>query len=401
MPAPSSAPLPPGAPASAPSVRRRTGRPALLLSLLFVVLAAWRALGAQQVPAALVPPSPAPTSYIHDGGPVLDAAARDTLDRRIAAVRAATGGDVAVAIVRDLGGRAPAEVGVAIYRAWGVGRVDSLGSARRDLGALLLIVPKELAPDGRGECWITTGLGAEGTLLDARAGAICGDSVVPRLRARAYAAAIAAGIGGIGAAFAEATTGAPAMGAPARERGSDGGGALGAALLGAGLLGGGAGAVAWARRVRRRRPRPCPAGHGPMTRLDEASDDAALTSGQRAEERVGSIDYDVWACAVCAERTIVPYRRWSSHAACPACGARTVTTRTRTLVPATTAAPGLAEVTATCAHCAWQDVTRRVLPRISTSSGGSGGGGGGGGGGSSRSFGGSGRTSGGGGGRSY
>src|SRR4051812_30841885 len=92
---------------------------------------------AQPALERLVPPSPAPNGFIADGGPVLDPAARDRLNARIAQVQRETGGDVGVAILRDLGGRAPVDVGVAIYRAWKIGRVDSLGSARRDLGALL------------------------------------------------------------------------------------------------------------------------------------------------------------------------------------------------------------------------------------------------------------------------
>ena len=138
-----------------------------------MLLAAVGDAGAQPGLDSIVPPSPAPASFIADGGPVLDAAARSRLDARIDSVQRATGGDVAVAILRDLRGRAPQQVGVAIYRAWGVGRVDSLGSARRDLGALLLVVPKELAADGRGYCWITTGRGAEGLVTDGVAADIC------------------------------------------------------------------------------------------------------------------------------------------------------------------------------------------------------------------------------------
>ncbi len=359
---------------------------------------------AQPALDAVVPPSPTPASFIHDGGPVLDAAARARLDARISEVQRATGGDVAVAIVPDIGDRAPAEVGVAIYRAWGVGRIDSLGSARRDLGALLLIVPKELAPSGRGECWITTGLGAEEELIDSDAGTICRREVIPHLREQRYEEAVAAGVDAIAATFTEATAGldAPhAVGAAARDDGMDG------SDVAAWLLGGGAavtgvagGAVLLVRR-RRRRPRPCPRGHGMMTRLPEEEDDVALEPGQRTEERVGSVDYDVWACASCEERLVIPYRRWwSSHEACPECGYRTVKRESRTIREATTTSTGLEKITLACANCRWRDVTRRTTPKVTVASGGSSFGGGGSGGGGS-SFGGSGRTSGGGGGGSY
>jgi uncharacterized protein len=382
-----------------PRTAAAAGPAATLLAALLLALPA----AAQPALDSIVPPSPAPASFIADGGPVLDAAARARLDRRIDGVRQATGGDVGVAVIPDIRGRAPAEVGVAVYRAWRIGRVDSLGSARRDLGALLLIVPKELAPDGRGECWITTGLGAEGELRDATAGTICRERVIPRLRERDYEGAIAAGVDGIAATFARATAGEEpprTVGAAARdgEEGDDGPSPLWFLLGGGGaVVGVGAGAAALRHR-RRVRPRPCPRGHGMMTRLDETADDAALSPGQRTEERVGSVDYDVWACASCDERLVIPYKRWSRHEGCPSCRFRTVEKHVRTVKRATTASTGLEEIHLKCANCGWQDVTRRVTPRVPppTASSGSRGGGGGG-----RSFGGSGRTAGGGGGGSY
>lgn len=365
---------------------------------LLLLLSGGRAAHGQRGLDSLVPPSPAPGGFIADGGPVLDSAALARINARIAEVQRATGGDVGVAILRDLRDRAPADVGVAIYRAWKIGRVDSLGSARRDLGALLLIVPKELAPSRRGECWITTGLGAEGELIDADAGAICRDSVIPHLRERDYAGAVAAGVEGIAAQFATATTGL----APPSEVGHSRRGRRGAPWLLPSLLGtlGAAGAAVGGLVYRRRRPRPCPHGHGPMTRLGESEDDVALDAGQRVEERVGSVDYDVWACPTCDARTVVAHKKWwSSYEGCPECRYRTLEKSTRTLRAATRTSTGLDEITLACAHCAWRDVTRRTTPKLPPpSAGGSGGGGGSRGGGG---FGGSGRTAGGGGGGSY
>jgi uncharacterized protein len=351
---------------------------------------------------SLVPPSPQPAGFIADGGPVLDSAAKARLNARIVEVQRATGGDIGVAIIRDLHDRAPVDAGVAIYRAWKIGRIDSIGSARRALGALLLIVPKELAPSGKGECWITTGRGAEGELNDATAGTICRDSVIPYLRTRAYESAVGAGISGIAVTFDRtvANLGAPATvgigssdtGHRARNRSL--------ALVG-GLLtvfGGIGGAVGY-RRFRRNRPRQCPRGHGPMTRLSEAADDAELQAGARREETLGSVDYDVWACPSCSERIVIAYKAWHSpYGQCAHCGFRTVTTTRETLVGATMLSTGLEEITLACDNCGRTDRTRRVIPRIpppsTSSSSGSGGGGG-------SSFGGSGSTAGGGGGSSY
>jgi uncharacterized protein len=370
--------------------------------------------------ARVVPPSPSPDGFIHDGPKVLGDAARGALNDRITAVQSRTGGDIGVAIIADLRGYAPIDVGVAIFRAWKIGKIDSLGSARRDLGALLLIVPKELAPDRRGECWITTGLGAEGTLIDSHAGAICRDRIIPALRVRDYAAAVDSGITGIAAAFDRAVAEDDAVragGSPSARPESSGAMALREQsapesgrsvawswLAAAGIVGALiAGCIAAWKRYQRRKPRPCPAGHGLMTRLDEAADDSALAPGQQAEERVGSVDYDVWACASCAERIVIPYSRWSSYSGCPKCQARTLSKTTTTVVAATQFSTGLEETTVDCAHCGYHHVTQRVTPVLppppppsssssSVSSGGSS---------SGSSFGGSGRSAGGGGGSSY
>jgi uncharacterized membrane protein YgcG len=393
---------------------------------------------ATSAPTFVVPPSPAPHGFVHDGGPVLSPAGRQALDAHIRDVQRTTGGDVGVAVLRDLAGRAPSDAGLAIYRAWKVGAVDSIGSPYRDLGALLLVVPKELAPDGRGECWITTGLGAEGVLTDARAGSICRDVVVPHLRRRDHAAALTAGVDAIAETFAEAGAVADSVQdadeqAPADTASMGTGDVVSDAtrdpapdpaldeipevagapptfsdaaelpwvlwlakrflLVGAAIVG----VVLLAHRARRDRPRRCPAGPGRMTRLDEVADDAALADAQRFEERLASVDYDVWTCARCPERIVVGHRRWfSGHEHCTKCEARTLRRQVRTVRTATTTRTGLEEHALHCLHCGHTATQRRTIPRRSSSSGGSRSGGG-----SSSSFGGSGRSSGGGGGSSY
>ena len=326
-----------------------------------------------------MPPSPTPHGFIADGGPVLDSAAHARLDARIAAVQRATGGDVGVAILRDLAGHAPSDVGVAIYRGWKVGAVDSLGSARRHLGALLLIVPKELSPARRGECWITTGLGAEATLLDGDAGTICRDSVIPHLRERRYEAAVAAGIDGIGGALAEASGGAPRG---KRYSWSSEGTAPGAEelplqwkalvvslamlpLLLVGALVYGLVRLVGALRAREyRRPRPCPRGHGPMPRLEGQAEAAALTDGQRTEERIGSVDYGVYTCAQCDARVMEVNDGPRKHQRCPGCANRTLTRTERPVRLPTVDDEGIWETTRTCAHCRWRDSRQRTTPRL-------------------------------------
>ena len=352
--------------------------------------------------ARLVPPTPAPAGFIADPRDVLPAADEARLNAEIRALQASGAGDIGVAILPSLEDRAPVDVAVAIYRIWRIGRIDSLGSARRNLGALLLIVPKELAPDHRGECWISTGTGAEGSLTDALSARICRDSIIPHLRERDYAGAVGAGVHAIaarlGAEAAGDSSGASTADTPAPpERHRTGAiwyllGTLGGSVLGL------VGAVSW----RRRHPRDCHVCGQRMRRLTEQADDAALNSGQRLEESLHSVDYDVWQCPA-GHTLVLPYKaRFTPYRQCRVCHVRAERTTRRVLREPTYTSTGLAEDTRTCKACGATRTVEVTLPRrtppSSSSSGGSFGGGGGGGGGG---FGGSGSTSGGGGGGSY
>ena len=346
----------------------------------------------------IVPQSPAPAGFIADVPDVVPPAVEDAINGRIAAMQSAGRGDVGVAVLPSIGDFQPYEVGVAIYREWRIGSVAEIGSARRDLGALLLIVPKELAPDDRGHCWITTGRGAEGLLTDAAVGTICRDRVVPRLREQDYGGAIVAGVAAIDSILAGDAS------LIAAERGRGDGGSAGTVLAWVlGFIGSVIASTAaffGIRRRRRNRPRTCPSCGREMHRVDEAGDDAFLEHGQQVEERVKSVDYDVWLCGACGTQRPERYARWiTSYRECSECGAKTARTKRQVLDAATTTSTGLAEDTTTCEACSRRSVERVVLPKVTASSGGGSGRGGGGGGGSS--FGGSGATSGGGAGSSY
>jgi uncharacterized protein len=351
---------------------------------------------------ALVPPPPPPGSFIADVAGVVPADVAGRLNARIRALQDSGFGDVGMAVLPSVAGYSPAEVAVAIYRTWRIGRIDSLGSARRNLGVLLLLVPKELAADGRGHCWITTGRGAEGVVTDAASAAICRDRVVPRMRERDHGAALLAGLDGISgrlhgdAALAEGA-------APGQGRGAVPRGPFRWWYIPLGFGAAGLAAVA-ASRWRRARPRRCPECGERMHRLSEPEDDAALAAGQQVEERLGSVDYDVWRCPS-GHETVLPYRSWtSSWGPCAACGRRTARTRRTVVREPTYSRAGHARDERTCESCGHRSVETVTLARLvaaSSSSSGSGGGFSGGGGGGGGGFGGSGSTGGGGGGSSY
>lgn len=119
----------------------------------------------------------------------------------------------------------------------------------------------------------------------------------------------------------------------------------------------------------RNRPRRCPVDGSAMVRLNEIMDDAHLDSGQKAEERLNSKDYDVWDCPQCSHVTVEGYRGWFSRfGACRSCGYRTLEGDTTILVHATTSSTGLKRIDYHCHHCSDAYSVTREIPKQSKSS---------------------------------
>ena len=113
-----------------------------------------------------------------------------------------------------------------------------------------------------------------------------------------------------------------------------------------------------------------------MTRLDEVSDDVHLDSGQKAEELLNSVDYDVWKCPQCNMHTLHGYNRWRSRIKpCPQCHYRTLGIDSRTVVEPTYTSIGEKIITEDCQNCNYHHEETVILPILTrsadTSSGGS------------------------------
>jgi uncharacterized protein len=352
-----------------------------MTTFLLAVLMLFQITPAQAERLRWVPnPRTANATWVADPSRHLTPATIDSLNALISNLSRETGAEIAVVAIDSTSGFEPFDVALALHRMWAVGQRG------RDNGIVLLWVPTQRAVQ------VSVGYGLEGVLPDSRVGRVRDQVIFPAFKRGEFDAGMLAGVDAIATIVREekdargstmSTDNPPRNGAralegePGTSRAKKTGIVVGSIGGGLALLGAGAGVVA---RYRRRRPRKCPRGHGLMVRLDEQSDDAHLDPGQQLEERLESIDYDVWLCPTCQYAMTIPHKAWFSRfSTCKSCKRRTLETDTRTLIPATTSHAGSQEVTERCRNCGWTRTYTRVIPRVSQSSGGSSGSGGGGG----------------------
>jgi len=138
----------------------------------------------------------------------------------------------------------------------------------------------------------------------------------------------------------------------------------------------------------RNRPHRCPRCGTAMKKIDEIHDNEYLSSSQDLEERLGSVDYDVWLCGQCGETDILPYpNRSSPMRECEMCHARAARLSADRIVrKPSVAAEGMGVREYSCLNC--HHITRtpyriaKTAPVVIVPMGGGGRGFGGGGGGS-------------------
>jgi len=121
----------------------------------------------------------------------------------------------------------------------------------------------------------------------------------------------------------------------------------------------------------RYRSRQCPHCHIAMERLNEQADDVYLELGQQKEEKLESVDYDIWKCGHCNYHTLSRYNRFFSRVeTCPHCQYKTVKVKRTTLSEPTYTSTGREKINKNCTHCAYRNEQILVLPqRVRSSSG--------------------------------
>jgi uncharacterized protein len=310
------------------------------------------------------------------------------LNSTIGDVERTNGVEMAVVVIRSLDGLSIEEAAVKLFELWNIGK------KRSDNGLLLLW------STGDRRVRVEVGYGLEGVLPDGKVGAILDAYVMPKFRSGQFDEGLLAGVDALLSAARDEPVELPSPRSESYESGP-----TGVVAVVVGLLAGipiSVGAIVGFWKWRRRRRRRCPACQTLMTRLGEADDDALLEAGQQAEERIGSIDYDVWKCGACGHHFTLRYpKRMTGYAQCPQCHNRTQSSTEHVIDPASTISSGSARVVEICAFCTFRREYTKVLPRVESSglssrgssSGGSSGGGsssfgggGSGGGGASRGY---------------
>ncbi len=339
-------------------------------------------------------------NYISDPAQLLSKPTMETVNYRLDNFRKNTTAEIAVAIVPDIEDISIEEYSTALFKEWGVGKADN------DNGALLVISP------GARRARIETGYGMEGVLTDAACSEIIRSMIVPAMKG-----------GNIDAAVNNATEAMvriaqdPAYAAELASRQKEsqvkaldedtiydfiwwvGGCSFFIALvlfiatffncrkktdyakaliwrermtwfwllsvlsLGTGLI-----FALPAMRLKhfyRNRRIKCDTCGTKMNKLSEDKDNELLNPAQDLEERLDTVDYDVWECPKCGTIERFPFlTKQSKYSPCPACG--TIANHlvcSKTIIPATTRHGGKGENIYQCEYCHNQTRKPFVIPK--------------------------------------
>lgn len=130
--------------------------------------------GAQQYPK--------PSGYVNDFAGVMSARVVGELESFLNGFTKKTGAEIAVAVVKDMGGLDESTYAVELMKEWGV------GSKERNDGILILVAVNER------RLRIEVGYGLEHIITDARAGQIRERHMTPYLKTNDYSSGVARGV---------------------------------------------------------------------------------------------------------------------------------------------------------------------------------------------------------------
>ena len=122
------------------------------------------------------------TGRVVDEAGVIDAATRQAITDKLAAVEAKSGDQIAVVTLKSLQDTSIEDYGYQLGRAWGIGQKE------KNNGALLIVAPNER------KVRVEVGYGLEGALTDAVTRLIIQNAILPRFRVGDFAGGISRGV---------------------------------------------------------------------------------------------------------------------------------------------------------------------------------------------------------------
>ena len=341
--------------------------------------------------------------FVADPSGVLSASERRQVNEKLYDLRQNTTAEMAVAIVPSTGDIPVEEFATDLFTRWGIGKAD------KDNGVLLLIALEQR------KAWIATGYGVEGVLPDVSCATILRRTVVPAMKEGNAAEGIEAAVSDVYGALTD-----PAVAEELRSSQPDSYGAatdvLSAEVIWdfvvivatcaflfsmvlflydvwslrrrdryqkamawrrqlpafwwAALISLGSGVVfallaLWRYRAARDGRRKCETCGHLMKKLGEEEDNALLSPSQDFEEKLKTVDYDVWECPHCHTVERFPFKeKQMRYSECPRCHtvARTLVCD-RVVQPATTRSEGSGFHEYECLFCHYRDLKPYRIPR--------------------------------------
>ena len=355
------------------------------------------------VAAPLFPPNPNISdahNYVADPARMMSGPALSRINTILDDFRSQTSAEIAVVVVPELDDMSIEEYSSQLFQEWGIGKAD------KDNGALLVISP------GARRARIETGYGMEGVLPDAVCSQIIREAVVPAMKRDDIDAAVEGAVSRMVRVASD-----PSYAEELRSRQTQGtiraldsdaiwnfvwfvaGGAFIFALccfvgdfvrnrkksnfdravswrsrlplywitavvsLGSGVVF--ALLAVSLYRLYRRKPLRCDTCGAKMRKLSEDEDNKFLSQSQDLEERLDTVDYDVWECPECDTVERFPFpKKQNRYTKCPYCG--TVANHLvcdKIIVPASTSQAGRGEKMYKCEYCDHRTRVPYVIPK--------------------------------------
>ncbi len=355
------------------------------------------------------------TGYVSNPDGILSAAETTRLNGMLADLEKAATVQIAVVAVNSIGDATPKEFATDLFKHW------QIGQRGKDNGLLLLVVV------GQRRWEIETGYGLEGVLPDAKCAAIGRAVMLPRFKRGAYGEGIIAGM----EAVRDILTTKEALQEITASRSDTGISGIWRRTVHAVPIGGSravnnvlgvyalialiAAALAfcivlipislpldpymkyrllrplkllvwailipipfafiymWSKGALKKfrdAPRKSPRTGKSMRKLNDKEEDVYLKKGQIDEEKIRSIDYDVWASDEENDILILRYPTWfSSYSKCPKCGAKTYRMISDTVTSqATYESSGSGVREFDCASCSHHESRHYTIPMKTQSS---------------------------------